>query len=676
MKPSQPYVHKLGGCTILSIDPGAVNCAVAIVKIEEAYVSRFAEDVGWHRLVPECDINNIHDPKAQVKGGVAESESGSGGGSGGGGVEDEEEEEAEHRPPITYVAEEDEERNVLWVPSKHTLLKMRVLGWFKRNVSKQHDPLSVPSTLEVAPPQKAAEENKGGVQVMAVLEGYMKAQTFRWITKLIEAFSVDTVIIEQQVPPNVITGDRGNLVMFTAAHALRADIVRWRNKHAPQLGVDFISPSLGHGTYNEIEEATRVAGWGKHALRLAPDPYKLNVGKKRKKRGQQGDSDKKKRVVQCIWQLICANSATALMVPWHEGMVQDKLDDLGDTVAQIMSFFERKGRGWGQCTAFALWPRVLKSHRNAAIAHYGGGDLAGKGKGRGARADPATYKSAKDGVYTHPIKIASQDVDEIHAALEATAPKGTHCVYIIAQEPHEAGTKTYVGYSNSVAHRWRQHRGFIKGGARATSNSAKKWFPVIVVTGFETSNEALCFEKMVKMLNGKKPHNVKSIWTKRAPKKVAIMHDNIPKTIAGRITAVAQLLNAFQWSEKHSDITHLHLTATWFGNGDQLLPEIHSSRNRWKRWELEEESESESSSESSIEMEEGEETPVREEKSTEYYALETPYTGPKVGKNTWVTTPYWGPVWSPLPSRSPGPVKPRPIDLISDSSESSDDDER
>ena len=55
------------------------------------------------------------------------------------------------------------------------------------------------------------------------------------------------------------------------------------------------------------------------------------------------------------------------------------------------------------------------------------------------------------------------------------------------------GTRTYVGITNKIERRLRQHNGEIKGGARATANRGP-WFLKAQITNFKNKGQALSFE--------------------------------------------------------------------------------------------------------------------------------------------------------------------------------------
>jgi len=70
--------------------------------------------------------------------------------------------------------------------------------------------------------------------------------------------------------------------------------------------------------------------------------------------------------------------------------------------------------------------------------------------------------------------------------------KGTHVVYIIAGK-YKNKIRTYIGYTNNICRRLRQHNGEIKGGAKHTIR-ARPWKLIYYIYGFSNHKEALSFE--------------------------------------------------------------------------------------------------------------------------------------------------------------------------------------
>lgn len=64
-------------------------------------------------------------------------------------------------------------------------------------------------------------------------------------------------------------------------------------------------------------------------------------------------------------------------------------------------------------------------------------------------------------------------------------------------------TQTYVGVTNDLPRRLRQHNGELSGGAKSTRRY-RPWSTVLHVEGFETRGQALQFEWAVKHTSGKR----------------------------------------------------------------------------------------------------------------------------------------------------------------------------
>lgn len=102
-------------------------------------------------------------------------------------------------------------------------------------------------------------------------------------------------------------------------------------------------------------------------------------------------------------------------------------------------------------------------------------------------------------------------------------------------------TRTYVGYTKSVAKRLRAHNGFIQGGAKAT-RYGRPWILIGYVTGFPTSRAALQYEY--------KMHHPD---TKRY---------NVP----GRIQNMAELLIMDRWTSTAPQTNTLQLQIVWLSS--------------------------------------------------------------------------------------------------------------
>lgn len=71
--------------------------------------------------------------------------------------------------------------------------------------------------------------------------------------------------------------------------------------------------------------------------------------------------------------------------------------------------------------------------------------------------------------------------------------KGSWVCYILRSKDPEHSRKTYVGKTNDLSRRLRQHNGELKGGAKYTSGRGP-WEPFIVIKGFKFEHECLQFE--------------------------------------------------------------------------------------------------------------------------------------------------------------------------------------
>ena len=95
--------------------------------------------------------------------------------------------------------------------------------------------------------------------------------------------------------------------------------------------------------------------------------------------------------------------------------------------------------------------------------------------------------------------------------------------YILASSDHK---KTYVGITNNLRRRLRQHNGEICGGAKSTKH-ARPWSVATTITGFRSRSEALMFEWAMHHTRGKggvtgrmaKLRRVMTLtkWTSRSP---------------------------------------------------------------------------------------------------------------------------------------------------------------
>ena len=75
-----------------------------------------------------------------------------------------------------------------------------------------------------------------------------------------------------------------------------------------------------------------------------------------------------------------------------------------------------------------------------------------------------------------------------------------YSVYILC---NSINTRTYVGMTNNLARRIRQHNGLISGGARYTSSNKNNiWYYHTIIENFDKHN-ALSIEKKIKIYSRK-----------------------------------------------------------------------------------------------------------------------------------------------------------------------------
>lgn len=94
-----------------------------------------------------------------------------------------------------------------------------------------------------------------------------------------------------------------------------------------------------------------------------------------------------------------------------------------------------------------------------------------------------------------------------------------YLVYLLKCE-----NRTYIGMTNDFFHRWRQHIGEIKGGAKYTSKMGKDWYPICIIDGFKSKKEACQCEWRWKRKKGdiKRVKYINDMiqsgkWTKNSP---------------------------------------------------------------------------------------------------------------------------------------------------------------
>ena len=112
--------------------------------------------------------------------------------------------------------------------------------------------------------------------------------------------------------------------------------------------------------------------------------------------------------------------------------------------------------------------------------------------------------------------------------------------------------KTYVGKTNNIVKRIRQHNGEISGGARSTRG--KQYCYAFYVSGFQTESQALCFEWNMKHPAGYRKSKRKS-------------------GIKGALEAILIVTNRERWTKKCPLASTIPLTIHWSDEYQQFLNE-------------------------------------------------------------------------------------------------------
>jgi predicted GIY-YIG superfamily endonuclease len=81
-------------------------------------------------------------------------------------------------------------------------------------------------------------------------------------------------------------------------------------------------------------------------------------------------------------------------------------------------------------------------------------------------------------------------------------PEGPHHVYVLRGKKKRSTVLHYIGYTNNIEKRLKQHNGILKGGARSTAGGS--WKILCRLTGFKSYEEALAAEWRFKHPNGKR----------------------------------------------------------------------------------------------------------------------------------------------------------------------------
>jgi len=106
--------------------------------------------------------------------------------------------------------------------------------------------------------------------------------------------------------------------------------------------------------------------------------------------------------------------------------------------------------------------------------------------------------------------------------------KDTYLVYIL-----KCDNLTYVGMTNNFFRRWQQHNQILSGGAKYTKRGCE-WYPICIIDGFTSMNEAMQCEwklkskrsKLARKFKGGADNRIKYLnlllkdekWTSNSPK--------------------------------------------------------------------------------------------------------------------------------------------------------------
>ncbi len=126
-----------------------------------------------------------------------------------------------------------------------------------------------------------------------------------------------------------------------------------------------------------------------------------------------------------------------------------------------------------------------------------------------------------------------------HVTVPPTDEAFKYCCYILESSDYK---RTYVGVTNNLKRRLRQHNGEICGGAKSTSlPQMRPWKVVLTITGFRTHNEALMFEWSL--------HHVSRINTKKGS-----------RAILTRFLKLKTVLRKHKWTSRSPPAHEVPLT--------------------------------------------------------------------------------------------------------------------
>src|SRR3990167_985801 len=121
---------------------------------------------------------------------------------------------------------------------------------------------------------------------------------------------------------------------------------------------------------------------------------------------------------------------------------------------------------------------------------------------------------------------------------------------------------TYVGATNDMIRRLRQHNGEIAGGAKLTAKK-RPWALVALFYGFPDQHSALQFEWRVH-------HPPSSRLVKTRKGKLRYKYPSNRHGINGRIKVLEEVLSLKQWTSNSLPANQFQLTCLWYLTGYQL----------------------------------------------------------------------------------------------------------
>jgi predicted GIY-YIG superfamily endonuclease len=139
--------------------------------------------------------------------------------------------------------------------------------------------------------------------------------------------------------------------------------------------------------------------------------------------------------------------------------------------------------------------------------------------------------------------------------------------YVLKKEKN--GSKTYVGKTNNMYRRIRQHRGIISGGARRTKN--QNMVPMCIISGFHEEAHVLQFEWALKRASNRKGYSkfcsqLPSIVSHTVPRKFLTATSGPYK----RVRDIYFLMTMKNWTKAAPETSSFRLHLHWMLPGFKL----------------------------------------------------------------------------------------------------------